>query len=155
MSLVSGRRLSVVLLDLAVVAGSLALAFLLRFDFQLDAPDMARLLPSIPKVLAPYFVCFHVFSLYRGIYYYSSFSDMLNIAKAVALGAVLTTASILFIHQGEFPRSVLLLHPILTFLGVGGVRFGIRPKDISQHARAYMEKEKHALVRGWEVFCVR
>ena len=119
------KRLSVVLLDVAVVLGAYLFAFLLRFDFSLAPINTRIILQTLPFLLT-YLAALRVFSLYRGIYYFSSFADLLNITKAVAAAGVSTSLIILFIRQGQFPRSVLILHPILTFLGIGGVRFGIR-----------------------------
>ncbi|PJB24362.1 MAG: hypothetical protein CO113_14030, partial [Elusimicrobia bacterium CG_4_9_14_3_um_filter_62_55] len=123
---VSRRRILISLLDITVVALTLILAFILRFDFNWDNQVLAPLFTGLPTAIIIYFSSFVFFGLYRGIYYYSSFSDLLNITKAVALAAVLTAAAILFIRQGKYPRSVLILHPMLAFLGVCWVRFGIR-----------------------------
>ncbi len=136
------RRLSVVLLDVAIVIGAYLFAFLLRFDFHLDPVNAGIILQTLPFLLV-YLAAFRIFSLYRGIYYFSSFADLLNITKAVVIGGVGASLAILFTRQGQFPRSVLILHPILTFLGIGGVRFGIRliknyltmPRSDSQNSR--------------------
>jgi FlaA1/EpsC-like NDP-sugar epimerase len=144
----SFRRFSVVLMDIAVVAGAYIFAFLLRFDLQLSPVSLLIIRQTFPFV-AIYLAAFWAFSLYRGIYYFSSFSDLLNITKAVAVAGVLTASGILFFRQGLFPRSVLLLHPILTFLGVGGVRFGIRlMKNYLNMPRNYGGKQRHVLLIG-------
>jgi FlaA1/EpsC-like NDP-sugar epimerase len=121
----SPTRSSVVILDIATILGAYLFAFLLRFDFGLDAVNIGILRKTLPFLLT-YLVAFRIFSLYRGIYYFSSFADLLNISKAVTTAGISAAVAILFVRQGQFPRSVLLLHPILTFLGVGGIRFGIR-----------------------------
>jgi FlaA1/EpsC-like NDP-sugar epimerase len=120
------KRAGVVLADFGVLFGGYWLAFLLRFDFNISAGDLGILLHTTPYILAAYFPAFFYFSLYSGIYHFSSFSDLLNITKGVGIGALLSGAAILFVLQGQFPRSIFLLHPILTYLGVGAVRFGIR-----------------------------
>ncbi|MBI4061261.1 MAG: polysaccharide biosynthesis protein [Elusimicrobia bacterium] len=61
----------------------------------------------------------------------------------------MTLVAILFVRQGQFPRSVLLLHPILTFLGVGWVRFGIRlVKSRLNMPRVGAEKYRRVLLIG-------
>lgn len=119
------RRLTVVFVDLAVVIASYFLAFLLRFDFAIDQEFFPILLQTLPIVLIVYPAAAYAFSLYRGIYYFSSFSDLINITKSTASAAVVAGAMILF-RRGFYPRSVLIIHPILVFLFMGGVRFGIR-----------------------------
>lgn len=144
----SFKRLSVVLLDGTVVMSAYLLAFLLRFDFRLESGSWETIRQTAPFLLS-YFLAFAFFSLYRGIYYFSSFSDLINITKAVASAGVVTASSILFIRQGQFPRSVLLLHPILTFLGVGGVRFGIRlVKNHLNMPRGYSGECRRVLLIG-------
>ena len=119
------RRISVVLLDMAVVVIAYLFAFFLRFDLKFDPGNLDVIRQTAPYLLT-YVVAFRIFSLYRGIYYFSSFADLLNITKAVVVAGVATALALMFVRQGQFPRSVLLLHPILTFLGIGGIRFGIR-----------------------------
>lgn len=144
----SPRRLSVVLLDMAIVIGAYLFAFLLRFDFRLDFHNFDVIRQTCPYLLT-YVVAFHIFSLYRGVYYFSSFADLLNITKAVVSAGVAMALALLFVRQGQFPRSVLLLHPILTFLGVGGVRFGIRlGKSYLNMPRNYAGKYRHVLLIG-------
>ena len=144
----SFKRLCVVFLDIAVVSGAYFFAFLLRFDFQLNPDNLSVFRDTLPYLLT-YPLAFQVFSLYRGIYYFSSFSDLINITRAVAVAGVSTAVAVLFVRQGQFPRSVLLLHPILTFLGVGGVRFGIRLlKSHLNMPRNYSGKYRHVLLIG-------
>lgn len=120
------RRLAVVLLDILVILGAYYLAFLLRFDFSIDAVYWGQMLQTMPLILVVFFGSGYAFSLYHGLYYFSSFSDLVNIAKAVATAALLSAAAIMFLRQGVFPRSILLLHPLIAFLSIGSVRFGIR-----------------------------
>lgn len=119
------RRASVVVWDIGIVLGAYFLAFILRFDFGLSPDNLFIIRHTLPYLLT-YLLAFQIFSLYRGIYYYSSFADLINITKAVGLAGILNAAIILFMRQGQYPRAVLLLHPILTFLGICGIRFGIR-----------------------------
>jgi FlaA1/EpsC-like NDP-sugar epimerase len=145
---ISFKRLSVVLLDVAIVFGAYIFAFLLRFDLKLDPASAAIIWRTLPFLLT-YFVAFRFFSLYRGVYYFSSFADLLNITKAVVVAGVLTAVGIMFVRQGQFPRSVLLLHPILTFLGVGWVRFGIRlAKNYLNMPRVDTGQYRHVLLIG-------
>lgn len=142
------RGIVVALIDLSVVFVAVLFAFGLRFDFTFQ-PEMAAIPPALAAALVCYFPCFMLFGLYRGIYYFSSFSDLLSITKAVFLGALATAAAILFHTQGRFPRSILLLHPILTFLGVCAIRFGIRlAKTHWDLPRPYSGKSRNALIIG-------
>ncbi|MBI4423370.1 MAG: polysaccharide biosynthesis protein [Elusimicrobia bacterium] len=124
--LTNWRRLVVVLLDLCVLLTAYFLAFLLRFEFQLGPDELRILAETFLYSLSAFYACAYFFSLYRGLYAYSSFSDLLNIAKTLTLAGLLSASAILFVRQGQFPRSILILAPILNFLGICGVRSGIR-----------------------------
>ncbi|MFC1678593.1 polysaccharide biosynthesis protein [Elusimicrobiota bacterium] len=112
--------------DCLAILFAFLFAFLLRFDFHISPDYLNIIVQTLPFVLVTYVLSARFFSLYGGIFYFSSFSDLVNITKAVASGGLISAALIMFIRQGQFPRSVLILHPILTFLGICGIRFGIR-----------------------------
>lgn len=144
----SWKRQAVVLADFAIVVGAFVLAFMLRFDLKLG-PDSVAVIRRTAPFLLTYIAAFHIFSLYRGVYYFSSFADLLNITKAVLSAASLTALGILFVRQGQFPRSVLILHPMITFLGVGWVRFGIRlGKSLLNMPRVDPGRRRHVLLIG-------
>ncbi len=145
----SWRRFSVVLADAFMIAAAFAAAFLIRFDFSLDADQLALVLRTAPIAVLCFMVGLRSASVYRGLYYYSSFPELLNIAKGTAFSALASGAAILFHRQGLFPRSVLLLHPILAFVGVAGVRFAIRwGKTRFNMPRAYTGQERNVLLVG-------
>lgn len=143
------RRAAVISSDLAVILIGYIGAFLLRFDFAFDRELLEMMLRSAPAVLASYYVSISLFGLYRGLIHYSSFSDLLNIAKAAGCGGVLGAASVLFLRQGQFPRSILVLQPILVFLGICAVRFSIRMgKDFLRAYSSSGGERRKALIVG-------
>ncbi|MBI5629257.1 MAG: polysaccharide biosynthesis protein [Elusimicrobia bacterium] len=143
------KRMSVFFMDALIVLGGYWCAFLLRFDFNIDPENWAIMVRTAPFVLGAYLLGFKLFSLYRGIYYFSSFSDLINITKAVAFSALCSGALILFVLQGQFPRSVLILHPLLAYMGVGGLRFAIRwGKTFLNLPRFYSGPYRQVLIVG-------
>lgn len=120
------RRFVVAFLDLAGLTGAYLLAFLLRFEFDISQIDLALVLETYPTFIVSFYLSAYVSSLYRGLYAYSTFTDLTNILKTLALSSLLTAATILFIRQGLYPRSILILAPMLNLLSVCGVRFAIR-----------------------------
>jgi FlaA1/EpsC-like NDP-sugar epimerase len=120
------RQALVILLDFTAVLAAFTLSFLLRFDFQIPSLYQEILVRSLPLGLISYLPAFWFFRLYGGIYRYSSFDDLVRIVKAVAAGAGGAFGLILFVHHANYPRSILLLSPILVFLGICGIRFAIR-----------------------------
>jgi len=145
----SWRRFSVVVADALAVVGAFVAAFLIRFEFSLDADQLGILARTVPIALVCFAFGLRRAGVYRGLYYYSSFPEMLNIARGVGLSAFASAAAIMFYRQGLFPRSVLLLHPILAFVGVCGVRFAIRwGKTRFNMPRAYTGQESNVLLMG-------
>lgn len=146
---ISSRRLLIVLGDCLLAALSLAFAIFFRFDFIIP-PEFASLhVLSIPVVLLVYPTVFYFSGVYRGIYYYSSFPDMITLARGVALGGIVTGAILLFLLQGKFPRSIIILHPLLVLLGSGGIRALIRwGKTRLNMPRAYTGRERSVLLIG-------
>jgi FlaA1/EpsC-like NDP-sugar epimerase len=114
----SQRRLLVMALDLAGVMASYAVAFLLRFDFALDAYHSHILLTTSPYIVLSYALTAYYFGVHRGLRHFASFGDIVNIAKAVGLTSLIHGTLVLFVTQGNFPRSVLLLTPMLCLLTV-------------------------------------
>lgn len=145
----SWRRISVVAADIFVVGAAFVAAFFIRFEFSLDAYYAQTLIYTAPIAMVCFMVGLRRAGVYRGLYYYSSFPELLNIARGIGLSACISGAAILFFRQGQFPRSVLLLHPILAFVGVCGVRFAIRwGKTKWNMPRAYTGLERNVLLVG-------
>ncbi|MHB2025418.1 MAG: polysaccharide biosynthesis protein [Elusimicrobiota bacterium] len=143
------RRLAVISLDFCVVSSSFLGAFLFRFGLHGMALEWPLCKILLPFTAAAYLACFYLFSLYGGVFYFSSFEDSVRIVKAVAAGGVISAAAILFFKQGQFPRSVLVLQPLLALLGVGAVRFAIRAGKIHfNRPRPYPGRTRSVLIVG-------
>jgi FlaA1/EpsC-like NDP-sugar epimerase len=143
------RRSLILALDCAAIVLAFLAAFLVRFPFPPSPAVLLIFKQTVIPTLAVYLVAFHYSRVYRGIYYYSSFDDLINIAKGTGLAALLAGVVILFVRQGQFPRSVLLMHPIFAFLGVCGIRFSIRlGKTWLNMPRYYTGAETNVLLIG-------
>lgn len=109
--------------DLFCVGGAFAAAFLLRFDFHLSPENLQVLLQSVPLGWLGYLSTLKSFGLYRGLWRYASFPDLMQILKAAGVASLVTSLLILFAHHGDYSRAVLILAMVLSFLGVCAVRF--------------------------------
>jgi len=142
----SFKRMVVVASDVVIVLAAYVFAFLLRFDFKMSGENLGLIIHTLPYVLAAHLLTSRMFALYHGMYHYSSFADLMNITKAVFSGALMSAAVILFILQGQFPRSVLLLHPILAFLGICAVRSIIRQAKTYFKSRGLSSGESKSIL---------
>lgn len=111
-----------------LVAASLAwvLAFLLRFNFDVPPEFVDSAVRSMLWVLPLFGGLFFSFGLYRGLWRFASLSDLQHIFAAVLTGAVVTVVLVVFLSISLVPRSVLVLHPLLLALIMGGSRFAYR-----------------------------
>ncbi|CAG4887841.1 UDP-N-acetyl-alpha-D-glucosamine C6 dehydratase [Paraburkholderia saeva] len=119
------RRLSFAafVFDLCAVAIVWLLAYVIRFNGPVPADFWHGALRALGWVLLIYAGMFRGYGLYRGMWVFASLPDLMRIAKAVAVGAlVVVICSVLFQPVPVIPRSVLILSPMLLFLTMGGSR---------------------------------
>ncbi len=121
------RALLAFLHDIAAVAVAWLVAFAFRFNLEMPDPFVQNMLQTALLVVPIYAVIFLRLGLYRGMWRYASLPDFERIIMAVGLAAVLTPAALLLLRLALYlPRSVLVLHPILVILFMGGSRLAYR-----------------------------
>ena len=136
------KRTLAMLHDLAAVVVCWLFAYWLRFN--LDIPGIFRegALRTLPLTLAIYIPTCWFFGLYRGIWRYASIGDLRRIILAVSSSAVLVSAAIYMFHLWGVPRSVLILHPMILIMVMGGSRFAYRVwRDRALYGRMVLTRE--------------
>lgn len=117
------NRSIAVLHDLIAVALAWWFAYLLRFNFELPEQFQAELIRTLFWVTPLQGLVFWGFSLYRGIWRYASVADLRRILTAVITAtAFIPLMIVIFRVQAIVPRSVLIIHPLLLLLFMGGSR---------------------------------
>ena len=118
----SRQALLAAFVDFALVAVAWWLAFWLRFN--LDTPDefQVMMVQTLPTPLLAYGASLLGWRVYRHIWRYTSVKEVTRLFYGVAIGGLLTAALLLMLRVPFFPRSVLLLNPMLVLLALGGVR---------------------------------
>lgn len=118
------RCVLVFVTQLCVVAGSLLLAYAVRFDFSIPAPFMSGMLKLLLPALILKMIVFVFFGLFSGWWRYVSMADLINLVKANLVASMVVILYAVIVHRLEhIPRSVLLLDGVLCFLLMGGIRF--------------------------------
>ncbi len=120
------KRSLAVLHDLAAVALCWYLAYWLRFNLDISTRYVESAGHALIPVFAIYAPACWFFGLYRGIWRYASIMDLRRIIVAVTTASVVAAAAIYMLRLPDVPRSVLVLHPILLVLVMGGSRFAYR-----------------------------
>jgi FlaA1/EpsC-like NDP-sugar epimerase len=113
-------------LDLGLVILSWWTAFWLRFN--LDVPDefVATAMATTPYCLAGFGIGLLLARVYRQVWRYTSLPELRQLAIGIVLGALTTTAIVLMLRVPSFPRSVLVMQPLLALILLGAVRVGWR-----------------------------
>ena len=115
------------IVDVLLLAAALYDAFLIRFEFSIPSFYMAILTGMLPYAIATKIACFYFFDLYRGMWRYTSISDLLNIIKAATASSLLIAVFIAFrMRFVGYPRSVFIIDWFLTILFISGFRLIIR-----------------------------
>lgn len=133
-------------IDLMLVALGWWLAFWLRFN--LDTPDefQAMMVNILPWPLLGFAASLLGWGVYRHIWRYTSVAELTRLVYGVAFAGLLTAAAVLMLRVEFFPRSVLLLHPMLAMLMLGAARVGTRLLLSSAHRQ--MDTGKPLLIVG-------
>ena len=67
--------------DITLITASLFFSFLLIFHFSINLPDLIVFLPALIANIVISFICFSVFTIYKGIIRYSEIRDIVRIIK--------------------------------------------------------------------------
>ena len=120
----NARAAMVFLHDIVAAALAWLLAYWFRFNFDIPAPFLRAMLESLWMVVLLEAFLFWRFGLYRGIWRFASLPDMRRIGMALGLAALAIPALLTMSQRiGGVPRAVLVLHPILLLVIMGGSRF--------------------------------
>ena len=122
MRLLSRSALPLLALDVALGLAAWWAAFWLRFNLDVP-PEFARL----ARVSTPWCAVGTAAGLVlrrvdRQVWTYIGLPEFRQLAGGVVLGGLVTAAIVLMLRLPEFPRSVLLLYPLLAFLLMGAAR---------------------------------
>jgi FlaA1/EpsC-like NDP-sugar epimerase len=120
------RRFAAAAADLALVLVAWWLAFWLRFNLDVQEEYALLALRSAPWCVLAYGIAFMLMRVWRDVWSYTGLPELRQLVLGIGLGAVLTAAVVLALRMPYFPRSVLLLHPVLALVLLGAARAGWR-----------------------------
>jgi len=134
--------------DVVASAIAWAVAFLLRFNFDVPQPFLTIMMQTLAWVVPVQAGIFWLFGLYRGIWRYASVPDLKRIVLAVGIAALAAPAIFLMLRI-PVPRSVLIFDPVLLTMLMGGSRFAYRVwKEQAFNAITQLEREPVVVVGG-------
>lgn len=122
--MINPRSLIASVHDLCAATLAWIAAYALRFNFDIPAVFVETMLRNLLWIIPLQAVIFHGFGLYRGIWRFASIPDLRRIALAAGTAGLAIPALLLMLQRlSDAPRSVLILHPLLLVLIMGGSRF--------------------------------
>ncbi len=113
--------------DVAILCGAFFLAYLLRFDFQLNEYNLDNALNQLPFVVLVQFAALFLVGAYSIIWRYVSLEDIKAFLKAALIsGAILALVRLLLspdrFIRWQVPLSVILMDAIFAFSGLLSLR---------------------------------
>jgi FlaA1/EpsC-like NDP-sugar epimerase len=110
------------ILDLGLVLAAWWIAFWLRFNLELPDEYAELALDSTLACLLSYATSLLLGRASRQVWRYIGMAELQQLVVAVFWGAALTTALVLMLRLPNFPRAVLLIHPVLVLVFLGAAR---------------------------------
>ncbi len=121
------RRVFEVFLDAFLITLAYYSAFALLFASFESSANWNLFLKTLPLLIVIKLGSFLLVGIYRGLWRYTSVTDLITISKGVILGSVLSVLAILLLYRFEgFSRTVFILDGILLLLAIVGSRLAFR-----------------------------
>lgn len=117
----------ILIIDTLLLIIAMYAALLTRLDFTILPREFARITSILPYIIVCKLICFFYFDLYRGMWRYTSISDLFNIIKASIVSTLIVVSVILFGTRFKgYSRSIFLIDWCFTVLFITGFRLCIR-----------------------------
>ncbi len=102
-------------------------SYAIRFEGHIYPTEMSNLKRTIWFIIPLKLLVFWQFKLYRGMWRYTSISDLFNIIKAIFVSSSAITLIILFVYHFQgFSRGIFVIDALLTLIFISGIRLSIR-----------------------------
>jgi FlaA1/EpsC-like NDP-sugar epimerase len=118
----SRRVLLLCAVDLGLVMLAWWVAFWLRFNLDIPPEFVDLAVQGSPWCVVGYAAAFGVTRVWRHVWTYIGMPELRQLVLGIALGAALTAAIVMALRLPFFPRSVLLLQPLIAVVLLGAAR---------------------------------
>jgi UDP-GlcNAc:undecaprenyl-phosphate GlcNAc-1-phosphate transferase len=130
------RRIPEVILDFFLIGIIYYLSFLAGYSLQMNQLRLSIYLSSLPLAVAGAYLSFYLFGVYRVVWRYASFDDLIRYFQA-ALGAVALLAASIFVLDStnladwtrEFAHRILAYYGIFLLIGLAFTRSSFKLLD--------------------------
>lgn len=136
------RRVFEVLLDSLLITLAYYFSYILLFGNFEQTANWKLFIETLPLLIVIKLAAFLVVGVYRGIWRYTSVSDLFTFTKGVFLGSALSVlALLLFYRFRNFSRAVFIVDGLLLLAGLAGSRMAFRlirqalPNPVASYGR--------------------
>lgn len=121
------RRIFEVFLDVLLISLSYYASYVLLFGSFEGSSNWELFINTLPMLVVIKLFAFLAMGVYRGLWRYTSVSDLITFVKGVGLACVLSVLAVLLIYRFEgFSRAVFILDGVLLLFAVVGSRLAFR-----------------------------
>ena len=121
------KQILLIMFDFCLITFAYYLSYRLRFESNEFSFYFKIFLKSLPIIIVCKLIAFFVMGIYRPIWEYVSFNDVLMYLKASLLGTVLSVASVAFIYRfKDFSKGVFIIDWFLMSAFILGSRGSFR-----------------------------
>lgn len=153
LELTQRRRLLDVILDFFLIGIAYYLAFLISYGLQMDSARLENYLLSFPFTLACTYLVFYGVGVYRSMWRYVDFDDLMRYLQA-AIGSVALLAAVIYVLDSmgvsvwaeDFHGLTLLLYGIFLFLGLTFTRSSFKVLDLFFQKRFRQDGERVLII---------
>jgi FlaA1/EpsC-like NDP-sugar epimerase len=116
------RSIVLLAMDTVLVSAAWAIAFWLRFNLEIPDEFAGIALQALPVAIASYLLALTGVGVHRQVWRFVALTELRQLALGVGIGGVLTAGAVLMFRLPNFPRSVLLLHPVIVLMMLVAIR---------------------------------
>ncbi len=117
----------IILTDILLLILAHYLAYVIRFPDTIQGRELVPFSSLMVLLVCVKIPVFYVVGLYRGMWRYTSYSDVINILKGTISAAAIVIMILLYVNRFQgYSRSVFILDTLLTFVLITGHRVAIR-----------------------------
>ena len=121
------------LIDLVLVCLAWWMSFWLRFNFEIPDQFVKLAFTTAGWMAVCFVVGLGVAKVSRQTWRYIGLPELRQLAWGILVAGVLSATVVLMLRFQNFPRSVLLLHPLIALVLLGAVRAGWR--TLTEHSK--------------------
>jgi UDP-GlcNAc:undecaprenyl-phosphate GlcNAc-1-phosphate transferase len=148
------RRLLEIVLDFFLIGLAYYLAFLTRYGMVMDESRLNIYLQSLPLALGCTYLSFYVLGVYRGVWQYVDFSELVRYFQA-SLGSLALLAGLVFLlnssglipWMAEYSPLIIPFFGVFLFVSLAASRSSFRLLDLFTTPRG-REDEQRVLIYG-------